>query len=167
MEIYTDGGCLGNPGPGGFGVVFVQDGQIKDEHSEGFLHTTNNRMEYRACIYALEQVKAQNWKNVTLHTDSKYVLQSVNEWGHKWKKLGWARNSSGTKQIENLDLFKKCYLLNEELEVQWQWVKGHAGHEFNERADDLANSAAAWPSEKQVEDAEEGLEDTPGQTSLF
>lgn len=167
MEIYTDGGCLGNPGPGGFAVVFIKEGQIIAEHSQGFKHTTNNRMEYRACLYALQQVKAQKLKDVTLYTDSKYVMESVTNWGHKWKRLGWARNKSGRDKIQNLDLFKKCYLLNEELNVNWQWVKGHAGHEFNERADDLANAAAAWPSGKQIEDTEAAIEDTSGQATLF
>ncbi len=170
MEIYTDGGCIGNPGPGGLGVVFIKDGRIVSDYQAGFKHTTNNRMEYRACIYALEQVKAQKLKNVTLFTDSKYVLQSVTEWGHKWKRLGWARNSSGSKKIENVDLFKRCYLLNESLDVHWQWVKGHAGNLGNERADDLANSAASWPRDKQVEDNpddEPALEVGATQASLF
>lgn len=170
MEIYTDGGCLGNPGPGGFGVVFIKNGKVVDQHAEGFKHTTNNRMEYRACIYALEQIKAQGLKNAVLHTDSKYVMQSVTEWGHKWKRLGWARNKSGSDEIKNLDLFKRCYLLNQELEVNWQWVKGHAGNLGNERADDLANGSAAWPSSKQVEDikiTEDRAASREAQSSLF
>ena len=154
MEIFTDGGCIGNPGPGGYGVVFMDKGQIITEYSQGFKQTTNNRMEYRACIKALEIVKAKNLHNVTLYTDSKYVLESVTNWGHKWKRLGWARNSSGSKQIENLDLFKCCYLLNADLDIQWQWVKGHAGNLGNERADTLANSAATWPKSQQIEDEE-------------
>jgi len=89
MEIYTDGGCLGNPGPGGLGVVFIKEGRIVDEYSQGFKHTTNNRMEYRACLYALQQVKDKQLQNVTLYTDSKYVMESVTNWG----------------------LFKACYLL--------------------------------------------------------
>ena len=167
MEVYTDGGCLGNPGPGGVGVVFVKDGRILHEYACGYKNTTNNRMEYRAAIYALEKIKERNLKNVTLHTDSKYVLESVTNWGHKWKKLGWARNSSGSKKIENLDLFKQCYLLNEELDVQWQWVKGHAGNKGNEKADDLANGSAAWPAEKQIDDTEETLEADNSQETLF
>ena len=155
MEIYTDGGCLGNPGPGGFATIFIQDGRIIDEYSQGFKHTTNNRMEYRACLHALQQVKAKNLSNVTLYTDSKYVLESVTNWGHKWKRLGWQRNKSGSEKIQNLDLFKACYLLNEELDVQWQWVKGHAGNIGNERADTLANAAAGWPKSQQIEDVEE------------
>lgn len=154
MKIYTDGGCIGNPGPGGYGVVFIKDGKIVDEYSEGFKHTTNNRMEYRACLKALETIKIKNLKGVTLYTDSKYVMESLTNWGHKWKRLGWTRNKSGSEKIKNVDLFKACYLLNEELAVNWQWVKGHAGNLGNERADTLANSAASWPKDKQIEDQE-------------
>jgi len=166
MEIYTDGGCLGNPGPGGFSVVFIKEGRIVSEHSQGFTHTTNNRMEYRACLYALQQIKALKLKEAVLYTDSKYVLQSVTEWGHKWKALGWKRNKSGSDEIKNLDLFKQCYLLNEELKVNWQWVKGHAGNIGNERADELANAAAGWPKEQQVED-DELLDAESQQNTLF
>lgn len=154
MEIYTDGGCIGNPGPGGYAVVFIENGKIIDEHSQGFKHTTNNRMEYRACLKALETIKEKKLKGVTLYTDSQYVMESVTNWGHKWKRLGWARNKSGSEKIKNVDLFKACYLLNEELEVNWQWVKGHAGNIGNERADTLANSAASWSTVKQIEDTE-------------
>ncbi len=166
MEIYTDGGCLGNPGPGGFAVVFIKDGQIVAEHSQGFTHTTNNRMEYRACLYALQQIQQQGLKGATLYTDSKYVMESVTNWGHKWKRLGWQRNKSGSEQIQNLDLFKACYQLNEQLEVNWQWVKGHAGNIGNERADELANSAAGWPADQQIEDAEDDA-NSQAQISLF
>jgi len=154
MEIYTDGGCIGNPGPGGYAVVFIENGKIIDEYSQGFKHTTNNRMEYRACLKALETIKEKKLKGVTLYTDSQYVMESVTNWGHKWKRLGWARNKSGSEKIKNVDLFKACYLLNEELEVNWQWVKGHAGNIGNERADTLANSAASWSAVKQIEDTE-------------
>ena len=151
-------------------MVFIKDGKIVDEYSQGFKHTTNNRMEYRACLYALQQVKEKQLQNVTLYTDSKYVMQSVTEWGHKWKRLGWARNKSGSDKIKNLDLFKACYLLNEELNVNWQWVKGHAGNIGNERADDLANGSAAWPASQQVEDVEVGESNASAietQPSLF
>ena len=95
------------------------------------------------------------------------MLQSVTEWGHKWKQLGWARNASGSKKIENVDLFKRCYELNQGLNVQWQWVKGHAGNLGNERADDLANGAAQWPSSQQIEDKVELAEINESQASLF
>lgn len=172
MEIYTDGGCLGNPGPGGYAVVMIKHGEIVHEHSQSYKHTTNNRMEYRACLYALQQIKAQNLKDVTLHTDSKYVLESVNNWGHKWKRLGWARNKSGSEKIQNEDLFKACYLLNEELNVRWQWVKGHAGNLGNERADELANAAAQSPIGSVLDDEPVVIKEiTPkaieGQISLF
>jgi ribonuclease HI len=172
MEIYTDGGCIGNPGPGGFAVVFMRHGEIVKEFSQSYKHTTNNRMEYRACLYALEQIKAQNLQAVTLYTDSKYVMQSVTEWGHKWKQLGWARNKSGSEKIKNEDLFKACYLLNEVLKVDWQWVKGHAGNLGNERADILANTAASAPAANQIEDlpvipTENATDSHLGQSSLF
>jgi len=172
MEIYTDGGCIGNPGPGGYAVVMIKHGKIVHEHSQSYKHTTNNRMEYRACLYALQQIKAQNLKDATLHTDSKYVMESVTNWGHKWKQLGWARNKSGSEKIQNVDLFKACYLLNEELNVRWQWVKGHAGNLGNERADELANEAAQSPSgtvlnDDLVGDTENGVKSAEAQISLF
>ena len=164
MDIYTDGGCIGNPGPGGVGVVFLKNGKIEHEYQCGYQHTTNNRMEYRACIYALERVKQLGLKNAILYSDSKYVIESVTNWGHKWKAMGWKRNNSGSKKIENVDLFKTLYLLNAELNINWQWVKGHAGNVGNERADVLANTSASWPKSKLIGDeaSAEG-----GQESLF
>lgn len=172
IQIYTDGGCIGNPGPGGYAVVIIKHGKIIHEHSQSYKYTTNNRMEYRACLYALQQIKAQSLKNVTLYTDSKYVLESVNNWGHKWKKLGWARNKSGTDKIQNVDLFKACYLLNEELNVCWQWIKGHAGNLGNKRADELANRAAQFPLDSVLEDelvidVETEIKTSEGLISLF
>ena len=172
MEIYTDAGCIGNPGPGGFAVVFIEKGKIIEEFSQSYEHTTNNRMEYRACLHALEVIADKQLQNVTLYTDSKYVMQSVTEWGHKWKKLGWARNKSGSDKIKNIDLFKACYLLNEELNVNWQWVKGHAGNLGNERADVLANNAASASMADQIEDlpvsgSSNAIESKLEQVSLF
>jgi len=166
MEIYTDGGCIGNPGPGGYAVVFMEHGKIIEEFSQSFKHTTNNRMEYRACLHALEVITAKGLKNATLHTDSKYVMQSVTEWGHKWKKLGWARNKSGSDKIKNEDLFKACYLLNESLNVRWQWVKGHAGNVGNERADELANAAASAPLAHRIEDTPVSVNQSTPSVSL-
>ncbi len=166
IKIYTDGGCLGNPGPGGVGVVFMENDKIIHEYACGYRETTNNRMEYRACIYALEKIKEKGLSSVTLFTDSKYVMESVTNWGHKWKALGWKRNTSGSKKIENLDLFKTAYELNQELDVTWQWVKGHAGNKGNERADELANGSASWDIERLIEDSE-NLSDDQMQTSLF
>ena len=156
IEIYTDGGCLGNPGPGGIGVVFMKDRKIIHEHACGYKHTTNNRMEYRACIYALERVKSENLQSVTLYSDSKYVIDSVTNWGHKWKRNGWKRNKN--QPIKNLDLFKSLYELNQSVDITWQWVKGHAGNLGNERADDLANGSAGWDRSKQLEDSDALLE---------
>jgi len=162
IEIYTDGGCLGNPGPGGVGVVFIQDNKIMSEYNCGYTHTTNNRMEYRACIYALEQVKAHNYQDVTLYSDSKYVIDSVTNWGHNWKRMGWKRPKN--QPIKNLDLFRTLYELNQEVDITWQWVKGHAGNAGNERADELANNSAGWSAERLIEDSEVDLE---SQGSLF
>jgi len=109
-------------------------------------------MEYRACIYALEYVRDNNIADVTLYSDSKYVIDSVTNWGHNWKRMGWKRKKN--QEIKNLDLFKTLYELNQSIEIDWQWVKGHAGNGGNERADNLANGSAGWPKNKLIEDSE-------------
>ena len=142
VVMYTDGGCLGNPGPGGFGVVLMCGGHRK-ELSEGYKLTTNNRMELLACIKGLEALKRPC--RVTLHTDSQYVVNGISKgWAQRWRANGWKRNKKD-KAI-NPDLWGRLLDLCAEHEVSFKWVKGHAGHKENERCDYLANSAGARPN---------------------
>jgi ribonuclease HI len=133
VVIHTDGACSGNPGPGGWGAVL----HFKDQEKElwgGELQTTNNRMELMAAIQALEGLKRPC--KVELHTDSQYVQKGIHEWIHGWKKRGWL--TADKKPVKNDDLWKRLDAARLRHEVDWRWVKGHAGHEFNERADALA-----------------------------
>ncbi|HCK32337.1 MAG: ribonuclease HI [Micavibrio sp.] len=132
VEIYTDGACSGNPGPGGWGAV-LRYGQTEKEISGGEAETTNNRMELMAAIKALEALKRKS--TVDLYTDSTYVKQGITEWIHGWKAKNWPQ------RIKNKDLWQELDLLNQKHDVRWHWVKGHAGHPENERADSLAVSA--------------------------
>ena len=137
VEIYTDGSCLGNPGPGGYGAVLTFN-QHRKEISQGFKNTTNNRMELLAAIEALALLKEQCL--VELTTDSQYVKDGINQWIHNWRKNGW--RTSNKKPVKNADLWKK---LDQEVQrhtVNWHWVKGHSGHPENERCDELARTAA-------------------------
>ena len=134
VEIFTDGACKGNPGVGGWGALL----QIKGKDLElcgGEAHTTNNRMELTGAIRALEALKRPC--RVKLHTDSKYVQQGISEWIHNWKQRGW--KTAAKKPVMNEDLWRKLDELAAKHQVQWVWVKGHAGHNGNERADVLAN----------------------------
>ncbi len=131
---YTDGACRGNPGPGGWGV-FLQSGQHRKEFSGGEAPTTNNRMELMAAISALESLREPC--NVTLHTDSKYVLQGLTEWLPGWKKRGW--KTADKKPVKNQDLWERLDAAAARHQVDWKWVKGHAGDPGNENADRLAN----------------------------
>jgi len=133
VVIYTDGACSGNPGPGGWGAVLLY-GDKRKEICGGELATTNNRMELMAAIQALEALKKPC--KVELHTDSKYVQQGIHEWIHSWKKRGWL--TADKKPVKNDDLWKRLDLARSRHQVDWRWVKGHAGHELNERADALA-----------------------------
>jgi Ribonuclease HI len=138
VDIYTDGACKGNPGPGGWGALLVYDGREKELFG-GERETTNNRMELTAVIRALETLTRPC--RVRLHTDSKYVQQGISEWIHGWKRNGW--RTSNKQPVKNADLWR---LLDEQATkhaVEWLWVKGHAGHPENERADALANRGAA------------------------
>ena len=133
VVIHTDGACSGNPGPGGWGAVL----HFRDQEKElwgGELATTNNRMELMAAIQALEALKKPC--KVELHTDSQYVQKGIHEWIHGWKKRGWL--TADKKPVKNDDLWKRLDAARLRHEVDWRWVKGHAGHEFNERADALA-----------------------------
>ena len=133
VVIHTDGACSGNPGPGGWGAVL----HFKDQEKAlwgGELQTTNNRMELMAAIQALEALKRPC--RVELHTDSKYVQQGIKEWIHNWKRRGW--KTADKKPVKNEDLWRRLDEARLRHEVDWRWVKGHAGHEHNERADTLA-----------------------------
>ena len=140
LTIYTDGACSGNPGPGGWGAVLEFDGKRK-EICGGEAATTNNRMEMTAAIRALEAVKPGYAGGVTLYTDSTYLLKGITEWIHGWKRRGW--KTSAKKPVLNADLWKELDALNAAREVEWRWVKGHAGDPGNERADELANQGMA------------------------
>ena len=134
VVIYTDGACKGNPGPGGWGA-WLQYGEVEKELCGGERATTNNRMELTAVIRALQVLK--RGCEVQLHTDSKYVQQGITAWIHGWKKNGW--RTSGKKPVKNDDLWKELDGLAQQHDIDWRWVKGHAGHVGNERADQLAN----------------------------
>jgi ribonuclease HI len=135
IKIYTDGACKGNPGIGGWGALLVHNEQ-SIEIFDGELETTNNRMELKAVIEALNHATSIN-DDVQIYTDSSYVQKGIQEWILNWKKNGW--RSSNKKPVKNQDLWQELDTLNSSLKVEWFWVKGHAGHPGNERADFLAN----------------------------
>ena len=137
IEIFTDGACLGNPGPGGWGVLLRWRGAEK-ELSGGEAETTNTRMELMAAIQGLEALKRPG--RVTLTTDSTYVKDGITKWIFNWKKNGW--RSAVKKPIKNMDLWQRLDAAVVGHDVNWRWVKGHAGHAENERVDNLARSAA-------------------------
>ena len=133
VEIFTDGACSGNPGPGGWGAILRSGGHEKELHG-GEEHTTNNRMELMAAISALEALKKPS--HVDLHTDSEYVKNGITAWIHNWKRNGW--RTADKKPVKNAELWQRLEQALERHEVKWHWVKGHAGHPENERADELA-----------------------------
>ena len=134
VEIFTDGACKGNPGMGGWGALLQMKGKVL-ELCGGEAHTTNNRMELTGAIRALQALKRPS--RVVLHTDSKYVQKGISEWIHNWKQRGW--KTAAKKPVMNEDLWRQLDALAVQHEVRWVWVKGHAGHDGNERADILAN----------------------------
>ncbi|MCR9222323.1 MAG: ribonuclease HI [Alphaproteobacteria bacterium] len=136
VEIFTDGACSGNPGPGGWGAVLRFRGQEK-ELSGGEAETTNNRMELMAAIAALEALKRPC--PVTLTTDSTYVRDGITRWIHGWRKNGW--KTAAKKPVKNEDLWKRLDAAAKGHKIDWRWIKGHAGHPENERADALARAA--------------------------
>ena len=139
LDIYTDGACSGNPGKGGYGVVMIYKGNRK-EFSEGFIETTNNRMEILAVIKSLEALKEPC--NVNLYSDSKYVVDAVEKgWAKKWKSNGWKRNKN--EMASNIDMWERLLNLLEKHNVKFIWVKGHADNVENERCDFLARKAIA------------------------
>ncbi len=138
LEIWTDGACKGNPGPGGWGVL-MRYGPHEKELFGGEPLTTNNRMELMAVIEALSAVKRP--VKIILHLDSNYVRDGITSWIHNWKRRGW-RLKNGTP-VKNADLWQKVDALVARFDIDWRWVKGHAGEPGNERADELANKGAA------------------------
>jgi ribonuclease HI len=134
VEIYTDGACKGNPGPGGWGALLRYGGHEKELFG-GERQTTNNRMELLAVIRALEALNRP--MRVSVHTDSQYVQKGISEWISGWKARGW--KTADRKPVKNADLWRELDALAAMHEVRWHWVRGHAGHPENERADVLAN----------------------------
>lgn len=134
VNIYADGGCRGNPGPGGWGVLLLAGGHEKELWG-GEADTTNNRMELTAVIRALEALKRPTRAHI--HTDSQYVQKGISEWIHNWKRNGW--KTADKKPVKNADLWQILDGLTKTHQLSWIWVKGHAGHVGNERADRLAN----------------------------
>jgi len=138
VEIYTDGACKGNPGPGGWGALLRHGGDEGVREKElfgGEPGTTNNRMELTAVIRAMEALKRPC--KVVVHTDSVYVQKGITEWIHNWKKRGW--KTASKEPVKNADLWRELDDLVQTHQIDWRWIKGHAGHEGNERADQLAN----------------------------
>lgn len=135
IEIFTDGACSGNPGPGGWGALLRFKGTEK-ELCGGEAGTTNNRMEMLAAIMALEALKRPSL--VDLHTDSTYLRDGITKWIHGWKRNGW--KTAAKKPVKNVDLWQRLEQALGPHEVRWHWVKGHAGHPENERADELARA---------------------------
>jgi len=134
VEMYADGACRGNPGPGGWGVLLRFGGRERSLHG-GAASTTNNRMELTAVIRGLEALKRPC--RVQLYTDSQYVQKGITQWIHDWKRRGW--RTADKKPVKNVDLWQQLEALAARHVVSWHWVKGHAGHDGNERADALAN----------------------------
>lgn len=141
IEIFTDGSCLGNPGPGGYAAIlrYKQNERIL---SEGYYRTTNNRMELLAAIVALEAVKEKCY--ITLYSDSQYLKNGIMSWIFNWKKNGW--KTSQKKSVKNADLWRRLDNVATVHQIDWHWVKGHADHEENERCDVIAKEAANSPS---------------------
>ena len=138
VEIFTDGACKGNPGPGGWGA-WLRNGEHEKEICGGELNTTNNRMELKAVIEALSALSRPC--DVVLHTDSQYVQKGISEWIHGWKKRGW--KTAAKELVKNADLWQALDAAQARHQVEWRWVRGHNGHAGNERADQLANRGCA------------------------
>ncbi|MBA1147143.1 ribonuclease HI [Ectothiorhodospiraceae bacterium WFHF3C12] len=134
VEVFTDGACRGNPGPGGWGAVLRYNGREKDIHG-GEARTTNNRMELMAAIKALESLSRPC--RVVLTTDSQYVRKGITEWMPNWKRRGW--RTADKKPVKNVELWQRLDELAQRHDIDWRWVRGHSGHAENERADALAN----------------------------
>lgn len=151
--IHTDGACSGNPGPGGWGAILEWNGHRKEiKGSEP--NTTNNRMELTAAIAALEALKRPC--GVELHTDSQYLRDGITKWIHAWKRNGW--RTADKKPVKNIDLWQRLDSALARHEVSWHWVRGHAGHDLNERADELAREAI---SELRAANRDDGRSPSP------
>ena len=137
VEVFTDGACKGNPGPGGWGAL-LRMGPYEKEFSGGEPDTTNNRMEMTAVIRALTALKEPC--EVTVHTDSRYVIDGITKWVHGWKKKGWVNASR--QPVRNADLWHELIEQAARHHVSWEWVRGHSGHPENERVDRIASEAA-------------------------
>ena len=133
VDIFTDGACSGNPGPGGWGAI-LPTGKAEKEIYGGEAQTTNNRMELTAVIEALRLLKRS--VRVRVHTDSQYVQKGISEWIHGWKRRGW--KTADKQPVKNVDLWQALDVESARHEIEWKWVRGHAGHIENERADELA-----------------------------
>ena len=140
ITIYTDGACSGNPGPGGWGAILIS-GEHRKELFGGERETTNNRMELMAAIEALDALKRSS--NVVLHTDSTYVKDGITKWIHGWRRNGW--RTAAKKPVKNSELWQRLDEASKRHDIDWCWVKGHAGHPENERADELARSGVPQP----------------------
>ncbi|HVY58469.1 MAG TPA: ribonuclease HI [Xanthobacteraceae bacterium] len=138
VVVHTDGACSGNPGPGGWGVILEWSGHRK-ELKGGEPHTTNNRMELMAAIMALESLKRPC--TVDIHTDSQYLRHGITEWIKGWKRNGW--KTADRKPVKNVDLWQRLDAALAHHRVNWHWVRGHSGHDLNERADELAREGLA------------------------
>lgn len=138
VTIYTDGACSGNPGPGGWGAILIF-GEHRKELCGGARATTNNQMELTAAIEGLDALKVSS--TVDLHTDSTYVRDGITKWIHGWKRNGW--KTAAKKPVKNTELWKQLDAAQKRHEISWHWVKGHAGHPENERADELARQGIA------------------------
>jgi len=138
LIIHTDGACSGNPGPGGWGAILQWNGHTR-ELKGGEAHTTNNRMELMAAIMALEALK--RGCDVEIHTDSQYLRDGITKWIHGWKRNGW--RTADKKPVKNAELWQRLEAALARHRVAWHWVRGHAGHDLNERADELARMAIA------------------------
>jgi ribonuclease HI len=135
VDIYTDGACSGNPGPGGWGAVLLYGAHNKELYGGEPALTTNNRMELMAAIQALEHLTRP--ATVRLHTDSSYLRNGITSWLHRWRRNGW--QTAGKQPVKNADLWQRLEAAAARHQVEWLWVKGHAGNSGNERADALAN----------------------------
>jgi ribonuclease HI len=138
VAIYTDGACSQNPGPGGWGAILIS-GRHRKELSGGEANTTNNRMELMAAIAALEALKRP--ARVEMHTDSEYLRNGISRWIHGWKSKGW--RTASNEPVKNVELWQRLDAAQAGHQVRWHWVKGHAGHPENERADELARAGMA------------------------
>jgi ribonuclease HI len=146
IQVFTDGSCLGNPGFGGYAAIIVKDGveQVITGHNPGI--TTNNVMELTAAIRALEALPVGC--TATVYSDSKYVVQGMNQWMDNWKRRGW--KTFDKKPVKNLELWKTLSVQSSERSIEWLWIKAHAGHPENERVDALANAEAQKAAELSV-----------------